>query len=268
MRILIIIPIYNEEKHLKKCLESLVNQNNKPDKLVLVNDGSNDKSEKIIKEYSMKFSWIDSFKMKSESKPKAGRKIIKAFNLGKEKTIFNYDLIGKFDGDIVLPKNYFKKMKEHFEKNKNLGICSGILYVEKNNQWTYEDLHDKNHIRGALKLYSKKCFKDIGGLKETLGWDTVDELLAKYHRYQTYVDDKLIVKHLRPTSKRYGIIISLIASLKLSWKKRKIKFLLHCILGYLKASKKKNDFLISKKQGLFIRNYRLKNIVKKIFLLS
>ena len=102
---------------------------------------------------------------------------------------------------------------------------------------------------------------------------------------KTYVDDKLIVKHLRPTSKRYeknniynqgklmyrlryGIIISLIASLKLSWKKRKIKFLLHCILGYLKASKKKNDFLISKKQGLFIRNYRLKNIVKKIFLLS
>ena len=95
--------------------------------------------------------------------------------------------IPAFDGDIILPKNYFEKMIQHFNKDEKIGICSGVLFVKKNDQWLYEDLHDKKHIRGALKLYSKNCFQDIGGLIENLGWDTVDELLAKYFKYKTKV---------------------------------------------------------------------------------
>ena len=64
---------------------------------------------------------------------------------------------------------------------------------------------------------------------------------------------------------RYGLIISLAASLKLAWKNKNINIFINCLLGFLKAYKSKDDFLVSKNEGIFIRNYRLKNIKKKLF---
>ena len=50
----IIVPIYNAEKYLKECIDSLVNQTKKELEFILVNDGSTDSTEKIIKSYKDK----------------------------------------------------------------------------------------------------------------------------------------------------------------------------------------------------------------------
>ena len=50
----IIVPIYNSEKYLNKCIDSLINQTEKNIEIILVNDGSTDNSEEIIKEYKDK----------------------------------------------------------------------------------------------------------------------------------------------------------------------------------------------------------------------
>ena len=48
----VIIPIYNVEKYLEKCLESVINQTYKKIEIILVNDGSTDESLNICKKYS------------------------------------------------------------------------------------------------------------------------------------------------------------------------------------------------------------------------
>ena len=53
-KISIIVPVYNVEKYLNKCLNSLINQTFKDIEIILINDGSTDNSEKIIKEYMKK----------------------------------------------------------------------------------------------------------------------------------------------------------------------------------------------------------------------
>ena len=50
----IIIPVYNIEKYLKECLDSLNNQTFKNFQVICVNDGSNDNSLKILNEYDPK----------------------------------------------------------------------------------------------------------------------------------------------------------------------------------------------------------------------
>ena len=50
-KISIIIPVYNVEKYIKKCLESLANQTMQDFEVIIVNDGSKDDSEKIIENY-------------------------------------------------------------------------------------------------------------------------------------------------------------------------------------------------------------------------
>ena len=51
----IIIPVYNVEKYIEKCLESLVNQTLEDIELIIVNDGSTDNSENIILQYKEKY---------------------------------------------------------------------------------------------------------------------------------------------------------------------------------------------------------------------
>ena len=50
-KVSIIIPVYNAEKHIEKCLESIKEQEYKDMEIILINDGSKDDSEKVIKNY-------------------------------------------------------------------------------------------------------------------------------------------------------------------------------------------------------------------------
>lgn len=54
----IIIPVYNMEKYLRKCLDSIVGQSFKDLQVILVNDGSTDSSEEIIDEYANKYPYM------------------------------------------------------------------------------------------------------------------------------------------------------------------------------------------------------------------
>ena len=54
-KVSVIVPIYNVEKYLEKCLDSLVNQTLKDIEIILVNDGSTDNSGQIAKKYANKY---------------------------------------------------------------------------------------------------------------------------------------------------------------------------------------------------------------------
>ena len=58
IKVSVIIPVYNSEKYLKQCLDSVVNQTLKDIEIIVVNDGSTDNSLKIIQEYSNKYKNI------------------------------------------------------------------------------------------------------------------------------------------------------------------------------------------------------------------
>ena len=51
MKILIIIPVYNEELHIENCINSFINQSHKPDQILIVNDNSTDNTENVLKKY-------------------------------------------------------------------------------------------------------------------------------------------------------------------------------------------------------------------------
>lgn len=280
MQISIIIPAHNEEKHLASCLDSFVAQTQQPNKVIIVDDNSSDNTYKIALEFAKKHQWINVLQRKSSNEHSPGKKVVAAFNFGLEKAS-EYDLIGKFDADIILPPNYFEQMRSHFQSNWKLGMCSGLLYVKKNGEWVYETIANKSHIRGPIKLYHKACFKKIGGLRLGTGWDTVDTLLAKYHDFETHTNENLKVKHLRPTGHgysaknyaakgealykmRYGIVLAKLAALKMAWSTKSPRMYFQTVLGYLSAFFKNTPHYVSKKEGKFIRQYRWKGVLQHL----
>ncbi len=279
----IIIPAHNEEDSIGLTIDSLVNQTLLPKHVVVVNDNSTDKTQDIVETYVKKHSWISLVNNKSSNKHLPGSKIINAFYKGYETLDENYDAICKFDADLIFPNNYLERLTFHFKNNEKTGMASGFCYIKKNNLWVLENLTNKDHIRGALKAYRKECFLNIGKLKPSMGWDTVDELLAKFYKWAILTDEDLHVKHLKPTGisynkaskylqgeamykMRYGFIITLISAVKLAFKKRSFKLFRDYIKGYFKAKKEKIPFLVSEKEGEFIRNLRWAGIKSKFSL--
>ena len=282
MRFYIIIPAYNEEEHIAETLQSLVSQTYLPEKILVVNDNSTDSTQEILEEFSNKYDFISCVYNRSESDHSPGSKIINAFNKGLAQLDDCYDVICKFDADLIFPNSYLETLNNTFISNEKYGIAGGFCYIKINDQWVLEDLTNKDHVRGALKAYRKSCFIDIDGLKNTMGWDTIDELLARYHGWEICTDPNLKVKHLKPTGKvytnkaklkqgeafykmRYGFILTLIATLKLSLKKGSISYFVQTLKGYLYAIKDRRGYSVSDKEGKFIRKYRWMNIRKKLF---
>ena len=106
MKVVVITPFLNEEKVLGDLMKSMISQNLKPNKWILVNDGSTDNSENIIKKISSNLNWITLVNLETKKEERnIGGKIINAFNKGlKVISIDNYDMlsISKFNCDSPL----------------------------------------------------------------------------------------------------------------------------------------------------------------------
>lgn len=277
MKFLIILPAHNEEENILPCLESLKNQTFQDFKCVIVNDGSTDKTQEIVEkniENNLKFK-IYNLKL-SQHEP--GAKVVRTFNKGLEtENLENFDVVCKFDADIIFPENYLEKINEVYEKNPNAGMVSGLVYIEQNGEWTFENLSSKNHVRGPIKSYRKELFLKMNGLRAVLGWDNIDVMLCKMHGYETVTVKELWVKHLRPTAYKYksqkakklgeyfyniglNFPLAAISSAKSSFKNKSFSEFFITMKSFLKQ---KNPRILTQEEISFIRNLRWKEMRKK-----
>ncbi len=282
MNYYIVIPSHNEEKYIAQTLTSVIEQTVLPKKVVVVNDSSTDKTAQIAASFAEQNPFVTVVTKSSEAIHLPGSKVIQAFYKGLETLDEQYDFIVKADADLIFPTNYFETIAKHFESDNTIGMVGGFAYIERNGEWILENLTDKDHIRGAFKAYRKECFKQIGGLKPAMGWDTVDELLCKFYGWKVVTDKSLKVKHLKPTganynkearykqgeafySLGYGFLITSIASLKLAARKGKPLLFLDYLKGFWKAKSAKRASLVTDEQAQFIRKYRWKKMKDKLF---
>lgn len=282
MKYYIIIPAHNEEAFIAQTLQSIASQTVLPDKVVVVNDNSTDGTAAICADFASRYTWLSNVEKSSGAIHLPGSKVIQAFLAGYETVNTDYDVIVKLDADLILPPDYFEKILYIFRKDEKAGMAGGFAYIEKNGDWVLESLTDKDHIRGAFKAYRKGCFLQIGGLKPAMGWDTVDELLAKYYGWKVITLPELKVKHLKPTGANYnkaarhkqgeafytlgyGFFITAIASAKLAMRKKKPLLFLDYITGFFKAQSAKKQMLVTPQQAKFIRSYRWKKMKAKLF---
>ena len=299
MKFLIIIPAHNEENNISFCLESLKKQNFQDFVCMIVNDGSTDRTAEIINNFKIQDSRFRVLDLEtSEHSP--GAKVVRTFDKGLQALDWkDFDVVCKYDADIVFPRNYLEKINQTFETNPKAGIVSGLVYIKKyksnseiknlrnpnenwldfsnkNNEWVFENLSSKNHVRGPIKAYRKECFEDINGLRAVLGWDNLDILLAKKHGWDVVTIKDLWVKHLRPTAYKYksqkaeklgqyfyniglSLPLAMISSAKSSFKNRSAKEFFITINSFLKQKERQN---LSTEEIKFIRNLRWKEFFK------
>ncbi|MET3538553.1 glycosyltransferase family 2 protein [Chryseobacterium limigenitum] len=280
MKFLIIIPAHNEEDNLSFTLNSLQQQSFKDYKVVVVNDGSIDQTPEIIKKYTDQDSRFETINLqKSAHQP--GSKVVNAFKNGlKTQSINEFDIICKFDADIILPENYLETIRNSFQNNPENGLIGGLLYIEKNGEWVYEGNSNKHHVRGPMKAYRKECFIEIGGLRETLGWDNIDSILLENLGWKEVVLPGLQVKLIKVKGADYTVkesdyygryfyflglkrFLAYIASSKEAMKSKSIPFFFQIIKSYENCRSKKLELKITKDEQKIINNKRWEALKKK-----
>ena len=282
MKFLIIIPAYNEEESILSCLESIENQNFQDFYCIVVNDNSTDNTAQIVSNFienKSRFCLLERIaNLDSENAHSPGAKVVRAFNFGlNSQDLRNFDIICKFDADVIFPTHYLEEINKVYEKNPKVGMASGIDYIEKDGRWQFENLSSKNHVRGPIKSYRKSCFMEMGGLKEILGWDNIDVMLCKMYGFETLTLKKLWVKHLRPTAYKYknqkaeklgeyfyniglSFPLAIISSLKSSFRN---KSFLEFFITMRVFFKQNSLRVLTKKEIQFIRNLRWQEMYRK-----
>lgn len=110
----IIVPIYNSEKYLENCIDSILNQTMDNYEIILINDGSTDNSEDICRKYVKKFKNIHAIKTKNNGASSAR-------NLGI--TLAKGEYIGFIDSDDIIESKMYEKMYQ-FAKDNDLDIVA------------------------------------------------------------------------------------------------------------------------------------------------
>ncbi|WP_342985836.1 glycosyltransferase family 2 protein [Clostridium saudiense] len=171
MLISIIIPIYNMEKYLDKCINSVINQTYKNIEILLINDGSTDSSIEICNRYKLRDKRIKVINTDN-------RGVAEARNIGIE--LAKGDFIGFVDSDDYIELNMFEKLFDLVNKNQcDMAICGYFIEDERNriikvgdpknevNIFNTEEamkalINNGNYTSFPVdKLYRKSLFNDI-----------------------------------------------------------------------------------------------------------
>jgi len=171
---MVISPCRNESSFMRKTLESVISQTVRPEKWIIVDDGSTDNTPEILKEYADSYDWIEVITRTNRGHRAVGPGVIDAFYSGYELTNPDeFDYLCKLDLDLWLPERYFETLMNKMEANPRIGTCSGKSYLEEDGNLVSENKGDETSL-GMTKFYRVDCFKEIGGFVRAVMWDGID----------------------------------------------------------------------------------------------
>ncbi len=187
----IVIPVYNEEEHIRNCLDSIKKADYPKNKyeVIVVDDGSTDKTKQIIKDYK---------NVKLLKQNHLGK--VEALNLGIKKA--SHDFVVTVDADTIVDENFLKEIIKPFS-DETVGAATGNSRIQNKETMlgSFQNIeyHFNNLIRhsfstvfkngiwffGALACYRKKSLEQVGLFKkDTLSEDIDISLELKRNDYK------------------------------------------------------------------------------------
>lgn len=165
----IAIPVYNVEKYLKRCLDSLVNQNYFSKEIIIINDGSKDGSLEIIKEYEKEYSFI-----RLIDQPNAGLAAVRNRCIKEARGRY----ISFIDSDDYVLDGLYEHLMPYIVSNNIDIMCFGVInfYENKPNDKIFKNI---NSSEECIKCYSNKEALDEFLLPNNIDVITCNKIIKK-----------------------------------------------------------------------------------------
>src|ERR1700675_1894290 len=162
MKYVLITPARNEEKFITKTLDSMVVQTLLPQRWVIVDDGSTDRTTELVESYARRHPWSELVRRPQRPKRAFVGKAL-AFNVGFEHvTSLEFDVVGNLDAGLLFDPDYLEFLMQKFSEDPKLGVC-GTPFIEDGYDSTKDSFEGENHVAGGCQLFRRQCFEDVGG---------------------------------------------------------------------------------------------------------
>ena len=197
LKYVLITAAKNEAQFIELTIKSVITQTVLPQRWIIINDGSTDTTEEIVKKYALKYPWIELISLPVSNDRNFGRKAI-AFNIGYQRIMdLDFDIIGNLDADISFNNNYFSFLLKKFLEFPELGVA-GTPFREGGKQYDYR-FSNIEHVSGACQLFRRKCFESIGGYipLEAGGIDLYMNIRARMAGWKTRTFTEMFCVHHR-----------------------------------------------------------------------
>lgn len=144
----VVIPAYNMQDYIGECLNSIINQNQKVDEIIIINDGSKDRTAEVAQKYVDQYNFIRLFNYENGG-------LCAARNRGLRQATSDYVMF--LDSDDKMPQGAIKKCKQIIEEHAPDVIVGRIEFFTSRKKWTG-------------KSYDQVCCKDyLTTFQETPG---------------------------------------------------------------------------------------------------
>jgi glycosyltransferase involved in cell wall biosynthesis len=193
----VVTPVRDEADNFARTAESLVSQTHRPQRWVVVDDGSTDGTRELAERYAGEHDWIEVLDSGADHERARGAPIVRAFQRGLDSLEERPDVVVKLDGDLFLPAHYFEWVAEAFARDPRAGIVGGVALIPEDGRWVPERGNLLN-VNGVAKAYRVACLDDIGGLRQSMGWDGIDEYGARARGWNVRVLTELTLLHYKP----------------------------------------------------------------------
>jgi glycosyltransferase involved in cell wall biosynthesis len=153
----------NEQAFIGETLDSVITQTVSPERWVIVDDGSTDRTAEIVQSYAKRYPWIELVhRPQRQDRNFAGK--VHAVTAGLERVqSLQFEIMGNLDADVSFEPDYMEFLMQRFSEDPQLGVAGTPFTQEGGYDSTRDSFEGENYVAGPCQLFRYRCFQDIGG---------------------------------------------------------------------------------------------------------
>ena len=162
MKYVLVTAARNEERLIEQTIAAVISQTRRPERWVIVDDGSTDSTAEIVESHASEQPWIVLLRRPARADRSFSGKA-HAVNAGLEQMKdLEFEIIGNLDADVTFDPDYMEFVVGKFVNNPGLGIA-GTPFIETGYDSSRDSFEGENYVAGPCQIFRYRCFQDIGG---------------------------------------------------------------------------------------------------------
>jgi len=199
MKYILITSARNEEAFIAKTLDSVVTQSVLPERWIIVDDNSTDRTAKIVEDYARRYPWIELVRRVQDRDRNFASKA-HAVNNGLERAnSLQFEIVGNLDADVSFGPDYMEFLMQRFSEDPELGVAGTPFTQDGGYDSRKDSFEGENYVGGPCQLFRRECFEEIGGYvpNRAGGLDWIAVMTARMKGWKTRSFSEKRFRHYR-----------------------------------------------------------------------
>jgi glycosyltransferase involved in cell wall biosynthesis len=163
MKYVLITSARNEQALIGGTLDSVAAQTQLPERWVIVDDGSTDRTGEIAESYAQKYPWIEVVRRPKREGRNFAAKADAVNGALAQMQKLSFDVLGNLDSDTTFDSGYMEFLMQKFSDHPRLGVAGTPFTQAGGYDSTRDSFEGENYVAGPIQLFRRECFAEIGG---------------------------------------------------------------------------------------------------------